>query len=76
MTATTLRRSHRGKAGPERATYRIVLAAGFLFFLAAALVECLMPWRWSEIARRWSEKSIVTEAMDAAKTTIPFAFMG
>jgi hypothetical protein len=77
MTAKDTRRgTPRNRTGGEHWVYNAVLAAGFLVFLAAALVECLMPWRWRGIADRWSHQSVIAEAMDAAKTTIPFAFMG
>jgi hypothetical protein len=66
----------RGRPQGERWVYQTMLAAGFMIFLVAALIECLLPWRWRGIAERWSRKSVIVEAMEAAKTTIPFAFMG
>ena len=77
MTANTMKRTApRGKSSGERWVYHAMLAAGFVIFLTAALVECLLPWRWRTIAGRWSHTSVIVEAMEAAKTTIPFAFMG
>lgn len=77
MNAQTSRHpSSRSRSQGERFAYQAMLAVGFVIFLVAALIECLLPWRWRTIAERWSRKSVLVEAMEAAKTTIPFAFMG
>lgn len=77
MNARSQRRvGMRDRGDGERFAYNVMLAAGFAIFLAAALLECLLPWRWSAILGRWSRKSPIEEALDAARTTIPFAFMG
>jgi hypothetical protein len=59
----------------EALEYRLVYLAGFVVFLAAAVVARLLPAG----QRRRSpgrDRSIVGEARAAADTFIPFAFMG
>ena len=77
MSAELSRRaSCRSRTQGERWAYQSMLAICFAVFLVAALIECLLPWRWASLAGRWSRKSVLVEAMEAAKTTVPFAFMG
>jgi hypothetical protein len=76
MIRQSIRREYqKGKAREERFAYQALLAICFAVFLAVALVEFLLPWRWQAIAQRGGG-SVIVEALDAARTTIPFAFMG
>ena len=61
----------------EAIQFRIILAATYPFFLAAALVQRLVPGR--DAPRRGLppvRRSVFGEARAMAVSAIPFAFMG
>jgi hypothetical protein len=61
----------------ERLQFRLIFAVCFLCFLAAALIQRLLPRDdFSSAAAQKSPKSILDEAKAIANRTIPFAFMG
>jgi hypothetical protein len=57
--------------------FRIIFAATYLLFLAAAIVQRMLPHAPSQFeAQSRSSRSIFHEAKALADRTIPFAFMG
>lgn len=56
--------------------YYLIFAASFIIFLAAAIIERLMPWTWLNISRDRARPSLFARALDAAKTCTAYAFMG
>jgi len=57
--------------------FRIIFAATYLLFLAAAIVQRMLPHAPSQFeAQLRSSRSIFHEAKALADRTIPFAFMG
>jgi hypothetical protein len=74
--AVTHRRSRR-KSPKQSIEFRLIFALTFVFFLGAALLERLMPWRWigSDASRR-PRASIFKEARETAGTCTTYAFMG
>lgn len=60
----------------EEREYRWLLRIGFVVFLVAIALRRIMPWTWGTAAAQDRRLSIVSEAREAALTTIPFAFMG
>jgi hypothetical protein len=65
----------RKKSARSSIEFRFILVLTFAFFLAAAAVERLMPWRWlGGDAKQHS--SIFKEAWETASTCTSYAFMG
>lgn len=57
--------------------FRLIYAAGFVYFLLIALIARLMPrhYRPSPMARTVRRRSIIAEARETASSLVPFAFM-
>jgi hypothetical protein len=49
--------------------------ASFVIFLMVAIVERFLPSQWRPLGAE-GHKSIIGEARTAARTFVPFAFMG
>ncbi len=58
----------------DEVLFRIILVSTYPFFLAAALVQWLIPQGRSPLPRQ--RRSIFAEAKGMATSAIPFAFMG
>jgi len=58
----------------EAVQFRIILAATYPFFLAAALVQRVFPQPRSAIPQQ--RRSVFAEARAMAVSAIPFVFMG
>jgi hypothetical protein len=70
-------KSRRNKSGRETAEFRIIFLLTFVFFLFAAIIERLMPWRWlAQGDERKRHTSVFKEAWRAAGTCTTYAFMG
>jgi hypothetical protein len=56
--------------------FHFILLVTFTFFLLAAIIERLLPWRWvgNRVARRHS--SLLQQAWEQASTCTTYAFMG
>lgn len=57
----------------EQVQFRIILAATYPFFLAAAALQRIQPAKSAAVGGR---RSVFGEAMAMAASAIPFAFMG
>ncbi|MEH3116920.1 MAG: hypothetical protein PGN25_04735 [Methylorubrum populi] len=60
----------------EAIEFRVILAATYPFFLAAALVQRLVPGRATRRGLPPVRRSVFGEAKAMAVSAIPFAFMG
>lgn len=69
-------RPHRSNKS-ETLEFRLIFAVTFVVFLAAGLIESLLPFNW--FGRRTDNgprKSFVERASDGARTCAAYAFMG
>jgi hypothetical protein len=72
-TASIAPRSRRG----ETSEFRLIFILTFVIFLLVAMVERVLPSNWrSQVFGTASGKSVFGEARSAARTFVPFAFMG
>ena len=60
----------------ETLEFRLIFGVTFAVFLAAALVESLLPLRWFSRENAGARKTIIERAADAARTCAAYAFMG
>jgi len=60
----------------EALQFRLILAATYPFFLAAAVVQRLLPGRSDPRSALPPRRSVFGEAKTMAVSAIPFAFMG
>lgn len=58
----------------EAQEFRLIFLASFAFYLVAAIVARLTPWRATAVRRRGGP-SIIGEARASAYASIPLAFM-
>ena len=72
-------RTHSASA-PRKAKpieYRLIFAVAFLVFLAAGIVEALLPHNLiARFTGHGTGKSIIQRARDSARTCAAYAFMG
>jgi hypothetical protein len=59
----------------EATEFRLIFMASFVIFLMVAIVERFLPSQWRPLGAE-GHKSIIGEARTAARTFVPFAFMG
>jgi hypothetical protein len=59
----------------EATEFRLIFVASFAIFLMVAIVERFLPSQWRQLGAD-GNKSIIGEARAAARTFVPFAFMG
>lgn len=55
----------------ETLQFRLIFAVCFAVFLAAAVIERLLPWNWTR-----GRPSPVAHAWQSARTCATYAFMG
>ncbi len=55
--------------------FRLIFFVSFVIFLMVAIVERFLPSQWRPLGAD-GHKSIIGEARSAARTFVPFAFMG
>ena len=61
----------------EAGEFRLIFMVSFAIFLMVAVIERVLPTNWrSHAIGQDSGKSIFGEAKSAARTFVPFAFMG
>jgi hypothetical protein len=66
-------RSRKGESGE----FRLIFVLTFTIFLVVAMVERVLPSSWrSHSFKVDAGKSVFGEARSAARTFVPFAFMG
>jgi hypothetical protein len=69
--------SHVKRGGKRSIEFRIIFAVSFAFFLLAAVVERLLPWKWLALRpERKRQQTIFEQAWEAAGTCTTYAFMG
>jgi hypothetical protein len=72
-SSSVLARPRRGETGE----FRLIFMVSFAIFLMVAAIERVLPTSWrSHAVGQDSGKSIFGEAKSAARTFVPFAFMG
>lgn len=72
-TASIAPRSRKAETGEARLIFMLT----FAIFLVVAMVERVLPSSWrSQVLGTASGKSVFGEARSAARTFVPFAFMG
>jgi hypothetical protein len=77
LTMDQRRKTHSKFKRTESIEFRLIFAAAFVVFLAAAIVERLVPRRFFARVRPAGErKSIFEQAKGAANTCAAYAFMG
>jgi hypothetical protein len=73
---TAMDRSMRRPSKRKDSTqYRLMFAVCVTVFLVAAVISRLLPWNWRFVGDEVKRKSVVEEAMEAANTVLPYAFM-
>ena len=60
----------------ERLDFRIIFALSFVIFLLASVGERLLPRHWLAGSQEKPRKTIIAEALETTRITVPYAFMG
>jgi hypothetical protein len=72
MTTAVGRAPRDKRVRRESVEFRIIFAVTFAVFLAAGIIERLLPWNW--LTRR--QASVFQQAWESAGTCTTYAFMG
>jgi len=65
------------RARSDQGDFNLIFGMSFVVFLVAATAERLLPGHWMGAnGRQQSRKSIIRQALDSARTVVPYAFMG
>jgi hypothetical protein len=60
----------------EKIEFRFIFVAMLILFVVAALVDCMLPWRWPDKDKFNGKGSIIERARENAGTYAGLAFMG
>jgi len=78
MTAYAYPKSEpRGRAKSDQVDFNLIFAMCFVVFLLAAIGQRLLPGYWMGGQHGiFARKSVIAQALDSARTVVPYAFMG